>query len=604
MKARRMLGPLRRLRPGLRTQIAAVVWLAVMGASAGAQGLTTSAMLDSLNAADESAHDRAVATLRADWLANPKASAAAFGRSHSVHTWDFAVWQVKTKDLTVADDGAESGIVSYWVPATLRAPDWDSHGTWDEPTSQAVELAGPRTIDDRLTTWTSGGPRGSFLALLDQGKGNALLVSESYAGADWSSYDLLRRNLSRQAWVMSIVAALGAWLLSGLLMRPAQRAAAVARRIGAGELSARVSTPGGDEIGQLGRALNDMADDLQRMIGAQRHFVSDTAHELRTPTAALLASASALENPATRDEAAGQVVPQLRRLSSLTEDLLALARFDNDREERDDQVVDLVDLTTRAAAQVAGEADVRVDADGPVFVIVDAARVATIVRNLVGNALRHGAEPVRMVVSEKDGQALVRVDDAGRGVPEDLRETIFDRFVRGDDARHGEGAGLGLAIARENAELHGGTLRLNDDGHGFVLALPVESTPAPARVPVVVEIPKPSLVRQWADEAVGGLFSIAMVLLIGPRLGLGAPVQTWSLLPSVVITLGTVAAVMVAKHVTAALRPEKWAPTAAGLATLLAVMTVTTYGYRASVAAAMGVGWAAWQVLDRVVRRR
>lgn len=595
----------RRLRPGLRVQIALVVWLAVMAATAGARTMAVDAVTASYSRVEESARQQALASVRADWLANPRATAQEFGRRHSERTWTFAVWQLTLASLPTEQwgDGQEHYVLEnvQFDQATGRehAPGWPGTGGWPQPwgtTNPWDGVAGAQLVEVGIEPT-------SFTVVLPRGDGTALVVSERYPGADWNSRDALVRDLDRQAWLMGIVAGLGAWLLSGVLMRPARRAAAVARRLGRGELGARVPVGSRDEVGQLGLALNDMAADLQRMVDAQRHFTSDTAHELRTPVAALIASASALENPATRDEAAGMVAPQLRRLGALTEDLLALARFDDDREQRDDQVVDLADLATRAAAQVAGGADVRVDADSPVFAIVDPARVATIVRNLVANGLRHGEAPVRVVVSERDGRAVVRVDDAGRGVPEHLRATIFDRFVRGDDARHGTGAGLGLAITRENAELHGGTLAVNDDGHGFVLELPLDATAArpggATAVPAVREAPA-SPVRRAAEQAVTGLFCTAMVFLVVTPAVFGLDVQNdYGRLGRAVALVGLmVAAVVGARLVPVAPTADRWRRRLPELLALLGSMAVAGTTYRWAVAASLAAGWVAWTVVE------
>lgn len=448
--------------PGLRTQIALAMWGAVLVTNGMASDLAISSVRSVNDQVVARAQQAALASQTSSWLANRDATAAELGRTRAQAAGAVRVWQLPA-DRVRPD---EVGDLMVEVP---DSPTWQS----GEVPYESVYLLAPEGSGANQR-WVSNWPVDTITQVLPRGDGTVLVVAETYdSGVDWMAEQQLKDALDRQGWALGLLSGMGAWLLSGALMRPARRASEVARRLGSGELSARVPVTGRDEIAVLGSSMNDMAGSLQQMMAAQRHFISDTAHELRTPTAALLATASALDEPSTRDEAAALVSPQLRRLSTLTEDLLALSRFDDGREARDDQVVDLVDVAERAARQVAAGQDVRIRSEGPVFAIVDPARISTIVRNLVSNGLRHGEAPVVVVVSEAGDQGVIRVSDAGPGVPADQRELIFNRFVRGDDARHGEGAGLGLAIARENAELHGGSLELGEDGHGFTLRLPL-----------------------------------------------------------------------------------------------------------------------------------
>ncbi len=264
-----------------------------------------------------------------------------------------------------------------------------------------------------------------------------------------------------------------------MVQRPLTRAREMAESVARGDLGVRIPAAGSDEVARMSAAVNTMADTLTDHIGvleranrAQRRFVSDVAHELRTPTAALLASAEALENPATRDEAAPLVAPQLRRLSTLTEDLLEISRMDAGRATLIRSWVDVVDLIREVVAETGRPAEVTVVAPGALAAEVDAARLRVAVRNLIANALQHGRPPVLVTLSERHHVLELTVADVGDGVPEGLRERVFDRFARGDEARHAGGSGLGLAIARENVRLQGGEVTLAGDGRTFVLRLP------------------------------------------------------------------------------------------------------------------------------------
>lgn len=289
----------------------------------------------------------------------------------------------------------------------------------------------------------------------------------------------LRVTLVNNSIYVVVVAVFLALGLSAMVVHPLNRSRGMAEAVAAGNVEVRLPVHGHDAIGRMSGAVNTMADrltgqitELQQASETQRRFVSDVAHELRTPTAALLASAEALEHPETREEAAVLVVPQLRRLAKLTEDLLEISRLDAGRAHVEPSRIDLMDLASGVIDDCGSPESVQLVGCFPLEVSSDPARLQVIVRNLVANALQHGAPPVTITADGRDGQVTMAVTDGGLGVPPALRERVFDRFVRGDEARHGSSSGLGLAIAAENARLLGGTLTLEPDRKTFLLTLP------------------------------------------------------------------------------------------------------------------------------------
>jgi two-component system sensor histidine kinase MtrB len=291
----------------------------------------------------------------------------------------------------------------------------------------------------------------------------------------WELREVLASN---SLWIV-MGAVIVAVLLAAMVAYPLTRARTMAEAVAGGDLGVRLPVRGRDEVSRMSVAVNTMADrltgeisELEQANEAQQRFVSDVAHELRTPTAALLASAEALEHPETRDEAAVLLAPQLRRLAALTEDLLEISRMDAGRAHVEPSRIDLMDLVTEVIDDCGSPESVQLVGSFPLEVSTDPARLRVIVRNLVANALQHGAPPVRITVDGSPESVTLAVSDAGNGVPAELRERVFDRFVRGDEARHGSSSGLGLAIAAENARLLGGTLTLDPDGRTFLLNLP------------------------------------------------------------------------------------------------------------------------------------
>ncbi|OXM62599.1 sensor histidine kinase [Amycolatopsis vastitatis] len=321
----------------------------------------------------------------------------------------------------------------------------------------------------------------------------ALVVSRYFGRADYYLVELfdlgvletdlgaLRRNLALIALGVSVLGVGVAFLIGRRIRRPIKELSAAADELGAGALGTRVPVKGRDEVAALAESFNTMAarlgesiEELHAKDRQQRRFVADVAHDLRTPLASMIATVDSLDHaePATRTRAAEILGTQARRLAKLVEDLLEIARFDAGKADLRVAPVDLADLVADAAEVTGVEA--AVTTAGDVTVIADPRRVHTVVANLLSNAVRHGAAPVAVTLDGTGDDVVVRVADAGPGVPADLLPVLFDRFTRGDHARQAtEGSGLGLAIARENVLVHGGSLAAhNDDGAVFTVRLP------------------------------------------------------------------------------------------------------------------------------------
>jgi signal transduction histidine kinase len=165
----------------------------------------------------------------------------------------------------------------------------------------------------------------------------------------------------------------------------------------------------------------------------------------------------------------------------LVDDLLLLARADEQGLRHARLPVDLDDLVFAEASRLRGQVAVDTSAVSPVRVDGDAAGLTRMLRNLVDNAARHATARVAMTLTERDGQALIHVDDDGPGIPPPDRERVFDRFVRLDESRSraAGGSGLGLAIAAEIAAAHGGDVEAADGplrGARFTVRLPLQAS--------------------------------------------------------------------------------------------------------------------------------
>jgi signal transduction histidine kinase len=221
-----------------------------------------------------------------------------------------------------------------------------------------------------------------------------------------------------------------------------------------------------------------------------RHrFVRVVSHELRTPTTAVLGSALTLQARAgslTRDEEDALraiLAEQAQRLATVVDQLLDLSRLETHAVEIRPERRRVRDLVEHTLAELAPDDRVRVEVavDPALEVDADPIAVERIVSNLVANALRHGAPPVVVSAGRTDGELELVVEDAGAGVPEDVRAHVFDEFVRSAESATTPGSGLGLAIARSYAHAHGGELLLDqraDRGARFRFVLPVREVGA------------------------------------------------------------------------------------------------------------------------------
>jgi signal transduction histidine kinase len=265
--------------------------------------------------------------------------------------------------------------------------------------------------------------------------------------------------------------------------------------------SQRVPVPStDDEVAELARTLQAMLDSLEASreetegaLARQRQFVADASHELRTPLTSILANLELLADvlDGERGEAARSALRSSQRMRRLVGDLLLLARADAKRQ-LPREPTDVGRVLVEAAAELGPMADgheLTVDADEAV---VNGTRdeLHRMTLNLMENAIRHTPEGthVNARVAADDGQVLVIVQDDGPGVPAELHERIFERFVRGTGDR-GSSSGLGLSIVRAVAQSHGGTVELEDarPGARFVVRLP--RAPVPAKEPAPTPTP-------------------------------------------------------------------------------------------------------------------
>jgi signal transduction histidine kinase len=283
--------------------------------------------------------------------------------------------------------------------------------------------------------------------------------------------------------VVGLVAAVTWWVV-GRALGPVSRIREEVDGITADRLDVRVPVPtSGDEIAALAGTMNRMLDRLDASATAQRRFVADASHELRSPLATIRQHAElarAHPDSTSIDDLAEVVHEEGLRMQELVDAMLLLARLAEHAPLRQDQV-DLDDLALAEAERLRA-GGIAVDATGiaAARVLGDARLLGRLIRNLADNAARHAHSAVSIAVGERDAQVVLTIDDDGSGVPVADRERIFERFVRLDEARARDagGSGLGLAIVRAIAEAEGGSVSVADSplgGARFAVTLPAAS---------------------------------------------------------------------------------------------------------------------------------
>ncbi len=282
-------------------------------------------------------------------------------------------------------------------------------------------------------------------------------------------------------WVL-VVSILFCSALAYYLTSPLRNLSKTVERFGQGDLTARTKAKRRDELGELGRTFDRMAERIQVLLSAERRLLQDVSHELRSPLARLGVAAVLAESAADRPAALKQIHRESDRLNTLIGELLQVTRAEGDEESLRLEAVSLAELVGEVAEDCAVEAQARncelvfQSASCP-SVKGDPELLRRAVENLVRNAIRHTAKntAVEVTLGQQGGRAVVSVRDHGPGVPEEVLSRIFDPFYRveTDRNRASGGAGLGLSIARRAVDLHKGTIGARNAHPGLVVEVEI-----------------------------------------------------------------------------------------------------------------------------------
>jgi signal transduction histidine kinase len=312
-----------------------------------------------------------------------------------------------------------------------------------------------------------------------------IVIAGRSTKAATDTMDTVVRLLAIAVPLLIVLIAGTTWLTVGRSLRPVDRMRAELDEVTSTNLHRRVADPGSaDEISRLATTMNGVLDRLDESQRAQRRFVSDASHELKSPLASLRQYAevsAAHPDRISQRELVDAVLDEGARLERLVQGMLVLAKADEQLLDTGHAPVDLDDLLFAEARRIRASGHVSVDTSGvgAARVSGDEGMIAQVVRNLVDNAVRHATSAVALSLEQTDGAALIHVDDDGAGVAAADRARIFDRFVRLDEARAREsgGSGLGLAIVAELVRAHGGTVTVGEaplGGARFEVRVPLE----------------------------------------------------------------------------------------------------------------------------------
>jgi len=274
--------------------------------------------------------------------------------------------------------------------------------------------------------------------------------------------------------MLFIAVAAGAYPVVRRLTRRLEALKHGVEQFGAGQLNHRVAVTGRDEVAAVASSFNVAAARVEALVQSHQSLLANASHELRSPLARMKMAVSMLDEatPMQRDRLKREIDTNVAELDALVEEVLLASRLDAAPTPERNERVELLGMAAEEAARVDASVD-----GAPTSVVGEERLLRRALRNLLENARRYGGSEVEVLIESQAGQAVARVCDRGPGVPEAMRERIFESFFRlPGHAEQAGGVGLGLSLVKQIAERHGGSVRCEGrEGGGscFVLTLPV-----------------------------------------------------------------------------------------------------------------------------------
>lgn len=316
-----------------------------------------------------------------------------------------------------------------------------------------------------------------------------VFLSEDMSGTD-RLVGSIRNTLILFSAIILIFIALLSFRMSSSITSPLNEFVSAVQEFSKGNFSKKIPVQGNSEIDQLANAINYMSTELELLESKRRKFVSDASHELKTPMATIKLicdsiTASDNPDPAMVQEFLSDLSDEVDRLTRIIEKLLLLTKLDSKETELTPELVDVGMMIQRIKnnlTPIAAGKNITLSSDIPADmppVTLDYDRIWESMYNIVENAVKYSkiGTVVKITAEITDRVLTVKISDSGKGIPDEFKERIFERFYRLDDSRTREtgGTGLGLAIAKEAVVLHGGNIYVEDNAEGgscFVMTLP------------------------------------------------------------------------------------------------------------------------------------
>ena len=288
--------------------------------------------------------------------------------------------------------------------------------------------------------------------------------------------------LSYYAWTFLSILLLSWWIAMDI-GSPVRKLRLTVERFGRGDLSARIASKRTDELGDLGKAFDNMSSRIQALLTSERRLLQDISHELRSPLARLSCAIELARTTDNRDEAISRIHKESRRLNRLVGQLLEVASAEGDPGAMRRDPVDLNQLTAEIVDECRIEAEAKqcrltFAAEADVEIRGDSELLRRAVENALRNAIRYAPDSsaVEVRLTSGNGLANLTIRDYGKGVPSELLSDIFKPFFRVESHRGDQGVGLGLALAQRAIGLHQGTVRAQNSSPGLsiIIELPAE----------------------------------------------------------------------------------------------------------------------------------
>jgi signal transduction histidine kinase len=296
-----------------------------------------------------------------------------------------------------------------------------------------------------------------------------------------------------------VIGATGAlcWLAAIGVVSPIRKIETSIARFGRGDLSVRVNTRRQDEIGQLGRSFNKMAERLERLIASERRLLGDISHELRSPLARLKFAIKLARTSPDSKSALDRIERDVDRIASLVADIVQITFIEDNpvlQATENVRVADIIDEIVRDCALEAQFRGCTLDVSGHIDgqVLGNPELLRRAIENVLRNGIRYSPEQstVDLSFAEDSGNAVITIRDYGPGVPESALKRIFDPFFRVEEARdtNSGGSGLGLSIAKRAVQLHHGTITAENASPGLRVrvAIPLAGGIAVRETPLAI----------------------------------------------------------------------------------------------------------------------